>query len=163
MTLGEKIFNLRKSLGLSQEELATILKVSRQAISKWEGNQAHPDLSNIKELARVFNVSFDELFDNKKATSYSSIEDVVLKRQHFVLGLALFIAGTVIFCVILLADADSYFYEYRGIFGRIYNDIVYDYNYYTLLQLLLPLILALFGFIIMYKTSDRSKKHDQKD
>ena len=59
--LGEKIAQLRKAKGISQEELGDILSTSRQAISKWERGEANPDISRLKDLAVYFNVSIDYL------------------------------------------------------------------------------------------------------
>ena len=61
MSLGERIQRLRKAQGLSQEQLAEKLDVSRQAISKWETDQSSPDIENILALSSVFSVSTDEL------------------------------------------------------------------------------------------------------
>lgn len=61
MSLGEKIGQYRKALGVSQEELGARLGVSRQAVSKWETNAAAPDMSNLIALAREFGVSVAEL------------------------------------------------------------------------------------------------------
>ncbi|MGT2667092.1 helix-turn-helix domain-containing protein [Streptococcus rifensis] len=61
MTLAEKIFNLRKEAGLSQEQLADQLNLSRQSISKWESGQSQPEIDKIVELSRVFNVTTDYL------------------------------------------------------------------------------------------------------
>ena len=59
--LGERIANLRKSKGISQEELADVLLTSRQAISKWERGESDPDIGRLKDLAVYFNVSIDYL------------------------------------------------------------------------------------------------------
>ena len=59
--LGERIAELRKAKGISQEELGDILSTSRQAISKWERGEADPDISRLKDLAVYFNVSIDYL------------------------------------------------------------------------------------------------------
>ena len=59
--LGERIAELRKKKGISQEELGDILSTSRQAISKWERGEADPDISRLKDLAVYFNVSIDYL------------------------------------------------------------------------------------------------------
>ena len=64
MNLGNKIFTLRKSKKLSQEQLAEKLNVTRQTISNWELNETTPDLNQAKELSKVFNISLDELTDN---------------------------------------------------------------------------------------------------
>jgi len=61
MTLGERVFNYRKKAGISQEELADKLNVTRQSISLWETNQTVPSLNYIIMLADVFGVSIDEL------------------------------------------------------------------------------------------------------
>lgn len=61
MNLGDRILTLRKSVGLSQEQLAEVVGVSRQAISKWETNQTAPELDNLIQLASAFSVSTDEL------------------------------------------------------------------------------------------------------
>ena len=64
MSLGNKISDLRKKENLSQEKLAEKLGVTRQTISKWELGETAPDILQAKELAKIFNVSLDELTDN---------------------------------------------------------------------------------------------------
>jgi len=61
MTLGEKIRQLRKVSGVSQEQLAEQMKVSRQSVSKWELDEMMPDVSKILLLSEFFGVSTDEL------------------------------------------------------------------------------------------------------
>lgn len=61
MTFGEKLQKLRKGRGLSQEQLAAQLSVSRQALSKWELGAATPDTENVLELSKLFGVSTDYL------------------------------------------------------------------------------------------------------
>lgn len=65
MILADKIIQLRKKNGWSQEELAQQLEVSRQAVSKWEGAQATPDLERILRMAQVFGVSTDYLLKDE--------------------------------------------------------------------------------------------------
>ncbi|MBR7150687.1 MAG: helix-turn-helix transcriptional regulator [Oscillospiraceae bacterium] len=72
MKLQEKILMLRKSRGLSQEELAEKLNVSRQAISRWETGTALPDAANLLELSRLFGVTADYLLND----DYESDGDV---------------------------------------------------------------------------------------
>lgn len=60
---GLKLQTLRKKATLSQEDLASLLGVSRQAISKWERSEALPDLYNAKKIAEVFSITVDELMD----------------------------------------------------------------------------------------------------
>ena len=63
-TLANKLYELRKTAGFSQEELAEKLEVSRQAISKWERGEALPDTDNLISLAKLYCVSLDELVGN---------------------------------------------------------------------------------------------------
>ena len=62
--IASKISDLRKKEGLSQEELADKLFVSRQAVSKWERGEALPDTDNLISISKLFNVSLDELVGN---------------------------------------------------------------------------------------------------
>lgn len=66
MTIGERLFNLRKERNLSQEDLANELDVSRQSISKWETNQSMPDFDKIVLLCEYFGITTDELLTGKK-------------------------------------------------------------------------------------------------
>lgn len=63
MKLCEKILSLRKQAGLSQEELAEKLGVSRQAVSRWEVGSAQPDASNVLQLSKLFAVTADYLLN----------------------------------------------------------------------------------------------------
>ena len=65
MTIGEKITHLRIVSGISQDELAKKLGVSRQSLSKWENDETQPQLDNIKQLCELFKISADELIDDK--------------------------------------------------------------------------------------------------
>lgn len=66
MKLSEKIVQLRKSQGLSQEELAEKLDLSRQAVSRWESGTAQPDAGNLRQISRLFEVSVDYLLDEEQ-------------------------------------------------------------------------------------------------
>lgn len=63
MTLGEKLKELRKKFGLTQEEFGSMMNVSRQAITKWENDNGIPDISNLVQLANFFEISVDYLLD----------------------------------------------------------------------------------------------------
>ena len=66
MTLGKRIAMLRRQKGLKQDDLASALDVSPQAVSKWENDQTCPDISLLPRLAQLLNVSVDELLSGKK-------------------------------------------------------------------------------------------------
>ena len=65
MTIGEKITHLRNSANISQEALADKLSVSRQSVSKWEMDQAQPQIDKILQICELFNISCDELLYDK--------------------------------------------------------------------------------------------------
>ena len=65
MTIGEKITHLRSAAGMSQETLADRLSVSRQSVSKWEMDQALPQIDKVLQLCEIFNISTDELLYDK--------------------------------------------------------------------------------------------------
>lgn len=67
MTLGEKIMRLRTAAGISQEQLAEKISVSRQSVSKWEMDQALPQIDKVLQLCELFSVSADELLQDKIA------------------------------------------------------------------------------------------------
>lgn len=78
MILADKIIELRKKSGMSQEELAEKLGVSRQSVSKWEGAQSTPDLNRILQLSEIFGVSTDALL--KDETDLAS--QPVISEKH---------------------------------------------------------------------------------
>ena len=77
MTLGEKIKETRKQCGLSQEQLAEKMAVSRSAVAKWEANNGLPDVDNLKALAQLLNVSVDYLLDDGEV-----IDEVVMREPY---------------------------------------------------------------------------------
>lgn len=81
MTFGDKLIELRKSRGLSQEKVAEQLSVTRQTISNWETNQAMPTIDKAKDLSKLFRVSLDELLDN-------DVSSIMLDRMSNVEKLA---------------------------------------------------------------------------
>ena len=62
MTLGQKLFEMRKKAALSQEQVAEVLGVTRQTVSKWETDQTTPDFDKIIPISKLYNVSVNELF-----------------------------------------------------------------------------------------------------
>ena len=65
MIFADKLIQLRKKAGWSQEELASQMNVSRQSVSKWEGAQSVPDLDKIVRLSKLFGVSTDYLLKDE--------------------------------------------------------------------------------------------------
>ena len=117
MDFNNKLYELRKQKGLSQEELANRLNVSRQTISKWEVGDSSPDMEKLVAMSDLFGVSLDELVLNKApepeaapavvqtrtagAEMYSDIKEHVLTEENKVkakkgLKIAAIIAGVIV-------------------------------------------------------------------
>ena len=75
MEFGEKLQELRKSRGLTQQELAEALYVSRTAISKWESGRGYPSIDSLKEISGFFSVSIDDLLSGEKLVSLAKKEN----------------------------------------------------------------------------------------
>jgi transcriptional regulator with XRE-family HTH domain len=112
MTLGEKIQICRKSKGLSQEEMASVIGVSRQALSKWECNASIPDIDKIVALSNYFKVSTDYLLKDE----YVDENDVLsmrTKKRSGNIPIAISTAIIAIGLIIALAmanDGTKFFY-----------------------------------------------------
>lgn len=74
MNIAERLKDLRKEAGYSQEQVAELLNVSRQAVSKWESAQGYPDIENIVKLAQMYEVSTDYLLLGKEPPTRNAAE-----------------------------------------------------------------------------------------
>lgn len=81
MEFNEKLQELRKNKKLTQEELAEDLYVSRTAISKWESGRGYPNIDSLKEIAKYFSVTIDELLSGDEVLSIAE-EDNKQKEKH---------------------------------------------------------------------------------
>lgn len=114
MEFHNRLYNLRKQKGLSQEELANRLNVSRQTISKWEIGDSTPDMEKLAAISELFEVSLDELVlgkeQNSSETGASNISEIrevleekVLTPDHKKrVGKGLKIAGIVAGVIVVL-------------------------------------------------------------
>ena len=94
MEFNNKLYELRKQKGLSQEELANRLNVSRQTVSKWEVGESSPDMEKLVAISELFDISLDELVLDKvvkkdevseqivKSELYSDIKEHVLTEDN---------------------------------------------------------------------------------
>ncbi|MDD6193547.1 MAG: helix-turn-helix transcriptional regulator [Lachnospiraceae bacterium] len=89
MEFHEKLQELRKSRGLTQEELAEALYVSRTAISKWESGRGYPSIDSLKEISNFFSVTIDELLSGEKLISIAEKENKsnMQRMCDFILGM----------------------------------------------------------------------------
>ena len=120
MEFNNKLYELRKQKGFSQEELANRLNVSRQTISKWEVGESTPDMENLVAISELFEISLDELVLDKvheeadtsaqvvKSEFYSDIKENVLtdeNRKKAKKGLKI---AAIVFGIIVLIDLISF-------------------------------------------------------
>lgn len=103
MTFGTKLQHIRKAAGLSQEQLANLINMSRQAVSKWETDQATPDIEKLALLCDIFKISADELLGNENLSRHEAedkkLEGCVkmnLKKRYFTAGWVTALLGTVL-------------------------------------------------------------------
>lgn len=104
MALSEKLYTLRRKSGLSQEQLAEQLNVSRQAISKWEAGQSIPESDKLLSISNYFHVSLDYLMKEETQDTISEKEQINTSlqtgdRTRWLLGIVICIGGIV--CLIL--------------------------------------------------------------
>ena len=87
MNFNEKLIELRKSKGLSQDELGNALGVSRQTISKWELAQSYPDFQRLVLLSDYFGLSLDALVKDKHILCYWSSRTYTCYFSRYILGI----------------------------------------------------------------------------
>ena len=89
MEFHEKLQELRKNRGLTQEELAEALFVSRTAISKWESGRGYPNIDSLKQIASFFSVTIDDLLSGEKVLSIAEKENKSNMRNmcHLLMGI----------------------------------------------------------------------------
>jgi len=138
MNIGDKLVELRKKKGLSQEDLAEKLNVTRQTISKWELNETSPNINQAKEISRLFNVSLDELVGNNisdilitKINKNDRSLKVIMSFNIVMLILLLFIFITIFFTIAMSLDYFSVNPTGQGIEFPCFNSdnsMRYDYS-----------------------------------
>ena len=93
--LSEKLYQLRKNSGLSQEQLAEQLNVSRQAISKWESGTAVPESEKLITISNYFGVSVDYLLKDDEEDKAKATVSVMEEKPRMIAGIIICIAGII--------------------------------------------------------------------
>ena len=140
MEFNEKLQQLRKSAGLTQEELAEILFVSRTAVSKWESGRGYPNIDSLKEISKFFSVSVDDLLSGEKILSLAEKENKTNIRNlcDMVFGITdLFYA----LLVVLPLYPDR-------IGDYIYSVNLFDYNQCSRMNLIILWIVCASAFVL---------------
>lgn len=104
MDIAERLQALRKKAGYSQEQVAEMLGLSRQAISKWESGQGKPEIDNIVKLTEIYNVSADYiLLGTEKEVSVSvPVKKELSQEYKKAIGIIAIIASTAIVTVLFI-------------------------------------------------------------
>ena len=156
MEFHEKLQELRKGRGLTQEELAEALYVSRTAISKWESGRGYPSIDSLKEISSYFSVTIDELLSSDKLLSIAEKENKAnLQNMCDILF------GMIDICSFMLIALPLY---PNMVNGYIYSVNLWAYTQTTELNYLLFWImyasLVILGIIKLLLAKFRSEKHN---
>ena len=103
MKFNENLKYLSKQAGLTQEQLAEKLDVSRQAITKWESGQSLPDIENLKEISYIFSVSIDSLVSEIDCKSTTKIKKKIDDIGYFIFAI-IFVIGSCIFSIFRVVE-----------------------------------------------------------
>ena len=175
MKLSDKILRLRKQNGLSQEELAEKLGVSRQAVSRWEIGSTQPDASNVLQLSKLFGVSADYLLnddweDGADASAANSAAPAANKNIRNRVALCASISGAAgNFIIYILSrfievmvphityeNGEKWYHWSSGLTGHSYRYFIQEYDLVFLTVLFWSLFFA--GLIYLTANSARMKK-----
>lgn len=175
MKLSDKILSLRKQSGLSQEELAEKLNVSRQAVSRWEVGSAQPDASNVLQLSKLFGVTADYLLNDDYESDHDvpavkNTETIANKKIKKIIALCVSIFGLIgNFVIYILSrfievmvphityeNRKKWYHWNSGLTGRSYKYFIQEYNLEFLTILFWGLFLA--GLIYIFANSGKIKK-----
>ena len=139
MEFHEKLQELRKSRGLTQEELAEVLYVSRTAISKWESGRGYPSIDSLKEISKYFSVTIDDLLSGEKLILIAEKEN-----KSNIRSMCNLLFGIVDLCFLLLVVLPLY---PNTIDGYIYSVNLFAYAEISPTNLFIYCIL--FGLLIV--------------
>ena len=133
MEFNEKLQELRKSRGLTQEELAEALFVSRTAISKWESGRGYPSIDSLKEISRYFSVSIDVLLSGDQLIMIAEKENKSNLNSvcDLLLGFVDLFSLLLIFLPLYSKPSNGYIYAVN-LFGYVDNDAYIITTYWVL-------------------------------
>ena len=135
MEFNEKLQELRKNKGLTQEELAEALFVSRTAISKWESGRGYPSIDSLKTIAKYFSVTIDELLSSGEVLSIAE-EDNKQKEKH----LKSLVFG--------LLDISALMFFFLPLFGQKANGVIQEVSLLSLNGIATYLRIAYYVIVI---------------
>ena len=105
MSLGERLYELRKKKGLSQEEVAEKLNVTRQSVSKWETDESKPDFDKIVPICELYEISTNELLNGTKEEKEEKQVEVInndnKKKRAIIISIAVFLYFTALIWIVV--------------------------------------------------------------
>lgn len=131
MEFNEKLQELRKARGLTQEELAEALFVSRTAISKWKSGRGYPSIDSLKQIANYFSISIDELLSGERLITIAENENRTNLKNM----------GNMLFGVV---DIFSFIMIILPLYPNKIDDYIYSVNLFNYTQT------AVFNLVIMW-------------
>lgn len=192
MSFSEKLQNLRKEKKYSQEELADLLDVTRQSVSKWESGQTYPEMDKLLSLCKIFNCTLDELTNDEvkeitseKRTGFKSIIDSILelvtKTYNMITNMSFKELSRCIFLMLIVAFILSLFnhplnyFEYKlyGLFVSFGSvkaasvlstmfNLLLDTTYFIIVILLFVHIFKI-GFLDKYEFVPKASDNKKKE
>ena len=171
MVLADKIILLRKKSGLSQEELAFKLNVTRQSVSKWESAQSIPEIEKIVEIGKLFDISIDVLLNDNlqidekkevkeeskkvitvtKSEAQSYIASVNKSKLFFALGVLLSVLSLASF--VLVAEVRYYYNTLISYYGAVF----------TAIGLFIVFVVSVFSMFYIASNIEAQYKHLKKN
>ena len=155
MEFHEKLQELRKNRGLTQEELAECLYVSRTAVSKWESGRGYPSIDSLKEISKFFSVSIDDLLSGDKLLSIAEKENKSNLRRMCDL-----VMGIVDLCSVILIILPLYPNKMDGF---VYSVNLFSYTQITSMNRLLYwgifIMLIIIGSMKLLTLKNRGEKY----
>ena len=157
MEFNEKLQELRKSRGLTQEELAEALFVSRTAISKWESGRGYPSIDSLKEISRYFSVSIDVLLSGDQLIMIAEKENKSNLNSvcDLLLGFVDLFSLLLIFLPLYSKPSNGYSYAVN-LFGYVDNDAYIITTYWVLFVSLT--IVGIVKILMAYFKFEKAKK-----
>jgi len=135
MEFGEKLQELRKKKGLTQEELADKLNVSRTAVSKWESGRGYPNIESLKAIAKFFSVTIDVLLSGDEVLTIA--EEDCKQQEHYFKSL-----------IFGLLDISSIIFFFLPFFGQTVNGRIQEVSLISL-QGIAPYLKYIYGVLVI--------------
>ena len=157
MEFHEKLRELRKSRGLTQEELAEALFVSRTAISKWESRRGYPSIDSLKEISRYFAVSIDDLLSGEQLITIAEKENKSNLNTicDLLLGFVDLFSLVLIFLPLYPKSVNGHIYAVN-LFDYVDNDVLIITIYWALFIGLT--IIGIVKILMVYFKFEKGKK-----